>query len=263
MLKINNLTAGYGGTAAFSSLSFEIETGKVTTIIGPNGCGKSTLLKSLSRIIAPMSGEIFLSGQNFKKLKPKHLAQKISLLSQHHQAPDDLTVQELVKFGRLPHKKWFESMNAEDEAKIQWAMEQTGVLELKDLSLGMLSGGQRQRAYIAQALCQDPEILLLDEPTTFLDITFQLEVMELVQRLNQELGLTVIMVLHDLNQAIKYSHQLLVMKKGKLIAHGNPYEVAQSQLIRQVYAIENVIEPDPLSRPHVFPLRSSLSLQGG
>jgi len=257
MFEVKQLTAGYESRTIFENLNVTIPSGKITAIIGPNGCGKSTLLKSLSRLIVPQSGEVIYQGSSLKDRKQKWISQNICLLHQHPSAPPDLTVEDLVYYGRLPHKRWYEPRNDEDRQLVAWALERVGLAHYKDAPLGALSGGERQRAYIAQALCQRPDVLLLDEPTTYLDITYQLEVMELLNELNRELGLTVVIVLHELNQAIKYSDQLLVMKAGKIMEFGCPKETVSPDLIKDVYRIDCLVCPDPTScKPHIFPLQS-------
>lgn len=225
MLCAKNLKVGYEDRIIIENLNLSIKQGEIVSIIGPNGCGKSTLLKTLSRMINPIEGSVYLEGTELKQLKNKLISQKICLLSQHNQAPNDLTVEQLVYYGRLPHKKWYESKTEEDRALIEWAIEQTGLTRYKDKPIGSLSGGERQRAYIAQALCQKPSILLLDEPTTYLDISYQLELMELVQEINKKLNITVVMVLHELNQASRYSDRLVIMKQGAIISEGVPNQI--------------------------------------
>ena len=192
-----------------------------------------------------------------KYLKNKLISQKICLLSQHNQAPNDLTVEQLVYYGRLPHKKWYEHKSEEDKLFIDWAIEQTGLTRYKDKPIGSLSGGERQRAYIAQALCQKPTILLLDEPTTYLDISYQLELMELIQEINKKLNITVVMVLHELNQASRYSNRLIIMKQGTIISDGAPNEIIDQQTIESVYQIQCEIDLDPISnKPRIHPIQT-------
>lgn len=220
MISCKNLKVGYEEKVIIENLSLSINKGEVVSIIGPNGCGKSTLLKTLSRIIKPMIGGIYIQNESIKNLKSKHISQKVCLLSQHNDAPGDLTVEELVYFGRIPHKKWYESKTKSDEEIVNWAIENTGLKRYKNTPINSLSGGERQRAYIAQALCQKPDILLLDEPTTYLDISYQLEVMELVREINEKFNITIVMVLHELNQASKYSDRLVIMKDGEIVSDG-------------------------------------------
>lgn len=257
MISCKNLKVGYEEKVIIENLSLSINKGEVVSIIGPNGCGKSTLLKTLSRIIKPMSGGIYIQNESIKNLKSKHISQKVCLLSQHNDAPGDLTVEELVYFGRIPHKKWYESKTKSDEEIVNWAIENTGLKRYKNTPINSLSGGERQRAYIAQALCQKPDILLLDEPTTYLDISYQLEVMELVREINEKFNITIVMVLHDLNQASKYSDRLVIMKDGEVVSDGCPKEVINKETIKQVYKIECDIDNDPISnKPRIHPIQT-------
>lgn len=257
MISCKNLKVGYEEKVIIENLSLRINKGEVVSIIGPNGCGKSTLLKTLSRIIKPMSGGIYIQNESIKNLKSKHISQKVCLLSQHNDAPGDLTVEELVYFGRIPHKKWYESKTKSDEEIVNWAIENTGLKRYKNTPINSLSGGERQRAYIAQALCQKPNILLLDEPTTYLDISYQLEVMELVREINEKFNITIVMVLHELNQASKYSDRLVIMKDGEIVSDGCPKEVINKETIKQVYKIECDIDNDPISnKPRIHPIQT-------
>ena len=257
MISCKNLKVGYEEKVIIENLSLSINKGEVVSIIGPNGCGKSTLLKTLSRIIKPMSGGIYIQNESIKILKSKHISQKVCLLSQHNDAPGDLTVEELVYFGRIPHKKWYESKTKSDEEIVNWAIENTGLKRYKNTPINSLSGGERQRAYIAQALCQKPDILLLDEPTTYLDISYQLEVMELVREINEKFNITIVMVLHELNQASKYSDRLVIMKDGEIVSDGCPKEVINKETIKQVYKIECDIDNDPISnKPRIHPIQT-------
>ncbi|GIM30869.1 ABC transporter ATP-binding protein [Paraclostridium bifermentans] len=257
MISCKNLKVGYEEKVIIENLSLSINKGEVVSIIGPNGCGKSTLLKTLSRIIKPMSGGIYIQNESIKSLKSKHISQKVCLLSQHNDAPGDLTVEELVYFGRIPHKKWYESKTKSDEEIVNWAIENTGLKRYKNTPINSLSGGERQRAYIAQALCQKPDILLLDEPTTYLDISYQLEVMELVREINEKFNITIVMVLHELNQASKYSDRLVIMKDGEIVSDGCPREVINKETIKQVYKIECDIDNDPISnKPRIHPIQT-------
>lgn len=257
MISCKNLKVGYEEKVIIENLSLSINKGEVVSIIGPNGCGKSTLLKTLSRIIKPMSGGIYIQNESIKSLKSKHISQKVCLLSQYNDAPGDLTVEELVYFGRIPHKKWYESKTKSDEEIVNWAIENTGLKRYKNTPINSLSGGERQRAYIAQALCQKPDILLLDEPTTYLDISYQLEVMELVREINEKFNITIVMVLHELNQASKYSDRLVIMKDGEIVSDGCPREVINKETIKQVYKIECDIDNDPISnKPRIHPIQT-------
>ncbi|CEN76126.1 iron compound ABC transporter ATP-binding protein FhuC [[Clostridium] sordellii] len=256
MISCKNLKVGYEEKIIIENLSLNIKKGEVVSIIGPNGCGKSTLLKSLSRMIKPVSGDIYIQSENIKSLKNKAISQKVCLLSQHNDAPGDLTVEELVYFGRIPHKKWYESKSKSDEELVNWAIENTGLTRYKNTPISSLSGGERQRAYIAQALCQKPDVLLLDEPTTYLDISYQLELMELVREINERLNITIVMVLHELNQASKYSDRLIIMKSGEIVSDGCPKEIINKEIIKKVYNIDCDIDNDPISnKPRIHPIQ--------
>ena len=257
MLCAKNLTVGYEDRIIIEDLNLSIKQGEIISIIGPNGCGKSTLLKTLSRMIDPKSGTVYLEDVELKSIKNKLISQKVCLLSQHNNAPSDLTVEQLVYYVRLPHKKWYESKNEEDQKIVDWAIEQTGLTRYKDKPIGALSGGERQRAYIAQALCQQPTILLLDEPTTYLDISYQLELMELIQAINKKLNITVVMVLHELNQASRYSDRLIIMNQGTIISDGAPNHIINQHTIESVYRIECDIDLDPISnKPRIHPIQT-------
>ena len=257
MISGKNLKVGYEQKIIIEDLSIKVNKGEVVSIIGPNGCGKSTLLKTLSRMIKPVSGNVYIEDKDIKTMKNKKIAQKICLLSQHNNAPMDLTVEELVYFGRIPHKKWYETKNSEDKEIVDWAIENTGLTKYKNTPIGALSGGERQRAYIAQALCQKPDVLLLDEPTTYLDISYQLEVMELVRSINEKFNITIVMVLHELNQASKYSDRLIIMKKGSIVCDGCPNEIVNKEVIKDVYSIECDIDKDPITnKPRIHPIKT-------
>lgn len=257
MISAKNLKVGYEEKIIIEDLSIKVNKGEVVSIIGPNGCGKSTLLKTLSRMIKPVEGNVYIEDKDIKAMKNKKIAQKICLLSQHNNAPMDLTVEELVYFGRIPHKKWYETKNSEDKEIVDWAIENTGLKKYKNTPIGALSGGERQRAYIAQALCQKPDVLLLDEPTTYLDISYQLEVMELVRTINEKFNITIVMVLHELNQASKYSDRLIIMKKGCIVSDGCPNKIVNKEVIKEVYNIECDIDKDPITnKPRIHPIKT-------
>ena len=257
MISAKNLKVGYNERVIIEDLSITVNKGEVVSIIGPNGCGKSTLLKTLSRMIKPISGNVYLEDKNIKEIKNKKISQKICLLSQHNNAPLDLTVEELVYFGRMPHKKWYETKTTEDKEIVDWAIENTGLTKYKNTPIGALSGGERQRAYVAQALCQKPDVLLLDEPTTYLDISYQLELMELVRTINEKFNITIVMVLHELNQASKYSDRLIIMKNGTIVSDGCPNKTVNKEVIKDVYNIECDIDKDPISnKPRIHPIKT-------
>lgn len=238
MLRIEDLSLSYGDKPVVQNLSLRVKKGQVVSIIGPNASGKSTILKSIAGIIKPVSGKIFIEEKDISKMDSKKLAQKVSILLQQNKNPDDMSIEELVYFGRYPHKKWFEGFEASDKKIIEEVMKLTNTFALRDKTLETLSGGERQRAWIAMALAQEPDILLFDEPTTYLDMAHQIEFLELVNRLNKETGVTVVLVLHDLNQAARYGNYLFAMKEGKIFAQGSPEEVLNPQNILSIYNIE-------------------------
>lgn len=236
---------GYGNNTIINNLDVEIPDGKVTSIIGPNGCGKSTLLKALSRLLSINKGEITLDGKNIHTQSTKEIAKKIAILPQSPEVADGLTVGELVSYGRFPHQKGFGRLSAEDKQEIDWALKVTGTYEFRHRSINDMSGGQRQRVWIAMALAQRTDIIFLDEPTTYLDISHQLEILELVQTLNKEQGCTIIMVLHDINQAIRFSDYLIAMKDGSILANGNTEDVLTKKILEKVFNIDVVLSEDP------------------
>jgi len=221
-----------------------INKGKITTIIGPNGCGKSTLLSVMSRNNKAVTGRAALESKDLIHYKSKEFAKKLAIVYQQNDIPKDLTIEKLVSFGRLPYKTLLQRNQLEDEAAIEWALKVTNLLDKRQKDLEALSGGERQRVWIAMALAQQSEILCLDEPTTFLDIYYQIELLELVKSLNEEYGLTIIMVLHDINQAIRYSDHIILMKAGHIIAEGAPREVITKEVIKEVYGVNAVFKED-------------------
>lgn len=245
MLRIENLSLSYGEKHVVQNLNLRVKKGQVVSIIGPNASGKSTILKSIAGIIKPASGKIFIEEKDISKMDSKRLAQKVSILLQQNRTPDDISVEELVYFGRYPRKKWFEGFESSDKKIIEEVMRLTNTLSLRDKTLEKLSGGERQRAWIAMALAQEPDILLFDEPTTYLDLAHQIEFLELVNRLNRETGVTAVLVLHDLNQAARYGNYLFAMKDGQLFAQGSPQEVLTPENILSIYKIE----ADIINRP--------------
>ena len=237
IIKAQNICVSINDKEIVHNLSLEIPEGKVTAIIGPNGCGKSTTLKALSRIL-PYKGSVTFKGQEMSALSQKEFAKSLAILTQSPQAPSDLTVNDLVEMGRFPHRGFLGRGGKDDKEHVEWALAQTGVTAMRNRLLNTLSGGERQRAWIAMALAQRPEVLLLDEPTTYLDICHQLEIMQLIGRLNQELGLTVVMVVHDLNHAIMYADHVVVVKAGKLVTSGAPREIITAELLAEVFKVK-------------------------
>ena len=237
IIKAQNICVSINDKEIVHNLSLEIPEGKVTAIIGPNGCGKSTTLKALSRIL-PYKGSITFKGSEMYALSQREFAKSLAILTQSPQAPSDLTVNDLVEMGRFPHRGFLGRGGKDDKEHVEWALAQTGVTAMRNRLLNTLSGGERQRAWIAMALAQRPEVLLLDEPTTYLDICHQLEIMQLIGRLNQELGLTVVMVVHDLNHAIMYADHVVVVKAGKLVTSGAPREIITADLLAEVFRVK-------------------------
>lgn len=245
MLKVQSLHIRYADRTVVSDFSLDVNEGEVVSIIGPNGSGKSTILKAVSRMIPCESGRVCIADQELRSLSTKQVSRMLCMLCQKNVSPADMTVEELVGYGRIPHKKWYERLDGEDYEVVNWALEQTGMIDFKDRLVVSLSGGEAQKAWIAMALAQRPKVLLLDEPTTYLDIAHQLEVLELVRRLNRELNLTVIMVLHDLNHASAYSDRVCVIKNGDKHVFGKPKDVFTMELIRSVYGVETEIQQMP------------------
>lgn len=235
---------GYGDSTIINNLDVAIPDGKVTSIIGPNGCGKSTLLKALSRLLSIKEGKINLMVRVFMP-RPRKKQLKIAILPQSPEVPDGLTVGELVSYGRFPHQKGFGRLTAEDKKEIDWALSVTGTSEFRHRTINDLSGGQRQRVWIAMALAQRTDIIFLDEPTTYLDICHQLEILNLVKKLNEEEGCTIVMVLHDINQAIRFSDHLITMKAGDIVATGQTDEVLTKDILEKVFNIDGVLDIDP------------------
>lgn len=241
-MEIKNLEFSFKTNKVINDISFKIEKGKITTIIGANGCGKSTLFNLITKNLKAQKGEIFLEGENIKNISLKNFAKKVAIVHQYNTAPADITVEALVGYGRLVHKSFCKGYNEEDEKLIEKALKTTGTYSYKNKTISELSGGQKQRVWIAMALAQNTKYLLLDEPTTYLDIKYQIEILRLIKCLNKEFDITVIMVLHDINQAIYYSDNIIAMKEGKIIGAGKPYDVITRDLILKTYGIELNIE---------------------
>jgi iron complex transport system ATP-binding protein len=244
-LSARDLTIGYEGNIIVPKLNMEIKKGKVTAIIGPNGCGKSTILKTIARLHKASGGGVYLDGQDVHRMSTKKLAQQLAILPQSPQAPEGLTVQDLVSYGRTPYQSGFSRFTAHDLEMVEWAIEETGLAAYRDMPVDALSGGQRQRAWIAMAIAQETDILLLDEPTTYLDMAHQLEVLELLRRLNEKDGRTIVMVIHDLNHASRFADELIAVKEGMLICQGTSEQVISREVLREVFDIETTIVTDP------------------
>lgn len=246
-ISVANLRVGYTpDRPVISDLSLNIPGGQVTTIIGPNGCGKSTLLRAIGRLIPSQGGEVHLGDTDIGSMKRKDIAKTIGVLPQSPISPPGLIVSDLVSRGRHPHQSWIRQWSSSDEEEVNAALEMTDVAELADRSVDSLSGGQRQRVWISMVLAQHTDVLFLDEPTTYLDLAHSIEVLDLVNRLRRDLDRTVIMVLHDLNLAIRYSDNLVVMRDGDLIATGKPEEIITSELLKDVFELDATVIEDPV-----------------
>ena len=249
------LTLGYDKKIVAENLTVAIPDGELTVIIGPNACGKSTLLRTLSRLVSPLKGQVLLDGNAIAHYATKEVARRLGLLPQSSNAPAGISVSELVARGRYPHQPLFGRWRQEDEMAVQQAMQATGVADLAQQQVDTLSGGQRQRVWIAMVLAQQTPLLLLDEPTTWLDIAHQIELLELMQDLNQQHGRTLVVVLHDLNQACRYASHLIAMRDGKIIAEGKPAAIVTPELIEAIYGLRCIIINDPVAdTPMIVPL---------
>lgn len=244
-LRTESVTLGYDDTVIIDGLTVGVPEGRITSVVGPNGCGKSTLLRSLARLMKPRGGAIYLDGDAISNLPTREVAKRLGILPQSPTAPEGLTVRELCAQGRYPHQGLLRQWSKDDERAVEKALETTGVIEFADRPLDTLSGGQRQRAWISMALAQETATLLLDEPTTFLDMAHQLEVLQLLNRLNHEEGRTILMVLHDLNNAARYSHHVIALKEGRVFDAGSPEEVMTPELFREVFGVEADVVSDP------------------
>mgnify|MGYP001198676471 FL=1 len=251
-----NLFISYGGGPTIvEDLSISIPTGEITVIVGPNGCGKSTLLKALARILTPTSGSVLIDGSDIQSQKTKEIAQQLGLLPQNPSSPDTIVVSDLVRRGRYPHQGIFNQWSSDDEKAVTEALSTTGLSPFADRLVDELSGGQRQRVWIAMILAQNTPIMLLDEPTTHLDIAHQIEVLELLKKLSEQNGRTVIMVLHDLNLAMRYATNLIAMSEGEIREAGRPEDIVTSQMVRDVFSIEAEVIKDPIvGSPLCIPL---------
>lgn len=245
-LETKRLTLSYGETIIINELNLEIPKGEITIFIGSNGCGKSTLLRSLARLLKPTTGDILLDNQAIQSMQTKQIARQIAILPQGPQAPEGLTVLQLVKQGRYPYQTWLKQWSEKDEEMVQKALAATGMTEFAERDVHALSGGQRQRAWIAMTLAQDTDIILLDEPTTYLDMTHQIEVLDLLFELNETEQRTIVMVLHDLNLACRYADNIVAIQDKQIYAQGKPEEVVDEKLVRDVFRMECQISTDPL-----------------
>jgi iron complex transport system ATP-binding protein len=244
-LYTNHLDIAYGDRLIVESLNLSIPEGKITALVGANGSGKSTILKAMARIMRPKGGTVFLDGKSIHSQSTKDVAKQLAILPQNPIAPDGLTVSELISYGRFPYQKGFGSLTKEDKEIINWAIQVTGMDAFFDRPIDQLSGGQRQRAWIAMALAQGTDMLFLDEPTTFLDLAHQLEVLKLLQQLNTDQGRTIVMVVHDLNHATRFAQHIVAIKQGSVVIEGAAEKVMTKEVLREVFGIEADIIPDP------------------
>ncbi|EIT86299.1 iron(III)-siderophore transporter ATP binding protein [Fictibacillus macauensis ZFHKF-1] len=245
-LQTESLTLSYGKQTIIENLHFTIPKGKITVLIGSNGCGKSTLLRSMARLLTPSHGSILLNGKDIAKRPTKDIAKELAILPQGPSAPEGLTVMELVKQGRYPYQSWYQLWSKKDEEAVQRALTATNMSELADRPVDALSGGQRQRAWIAMTLAQQTETILLDEPTTYLDMTHQIEILDLLFDLNEQEERTIVMVLHDLNLACRYAHHLVAIQGKSVFAQGAPEEIMTERLVSDVFSLSCHVMKDPI-----------------
>lgn len=244
-LYTEHLKIAYTDRVIVDDLNLHIPRGKITALVGANGSGKSTILKAMARIMHPKGGQVYLDGKSIHTQSTKDVAKQLAVLPQNPKAPDGLTVKELISYGRYPHQKGFGTLSREDKEIIQWALQVTGMMEFEDRPIEQLSGGQRQRAWIAMALAQGTDILFLDEPTTFLDMAHQLEVLKLLKGLNEKERRTIVMVVHDLNHASRYADHMVAIKEGRVVSQGTPQEVMKPEVFKLVFGVEADIIYDP------------------
>ncbi len=254
-LRAESLSIGYGSRIVVESLDLDVLDGTVTAVIGPNGCGKSTLLRALGRLMRPRCGSVLLDGRRIDQMSTREVAKLLGVLPQAPMAPEGLTVADLVARGRHPHQAWYRQWSRDDERVVAEALSWTGIADLADRPVDELSGGQRQRAWLAMTLAQGTDLLLLDEPTTYLDLAHQIDVLDLIDRLHHEAGRTVVMVLHDLNLAARYAHNLVAMRDGRIVASGPPQHVLTEELLCRVFELDARLIADPVTgTPLVVPV---------
>lgn len=265
-LRASELRLAYGDRVVVDQLDVAVANNTITAVIGPNGCGKSTLLRGLGRLLPPKRGSVLLDGKEIHRMSTKEVARTLGVLPQSPVAPEGLSVADLVARGRHPHQAWYRQWSSGDESAVAEALEMTGIGDLADRALDELSGGQRQRAWLSMALAQGTDVLLLDEPTTYLDLSHQIDVLELIGRLHDDSGRTVVMVLHDLNLAARYADRLVAMNEGRIVAEGDPHEVLTEDLLSDVFELKARVVEDPvMGTPMVVPVggrRSTHSVGG-
>lgn len=263
VLEAKGLSLGFSRKQVVENLDLRIQKGEITIILGPNGSGKSTILKAFSRNLKPLRGSVYLHGRNIYEFDARSVARQLAFLPQSPQTPGDITVKELVAHGRFPHQSWWRGETPEDASMVDWALKQTGMAAFADRNMASLSGGERQRAWITMALAQNPEIILLDEPTTHLDICHQIEILELLTYLNRTHGLSVVMVLHDINQAACYADRILLLKHGRIYAEGTPGEVISEEALRAVFGVEAEVRQDKKTEKPFFIVRGLVKEKPG
>lgn len=254
MITTNKLCIGYDEKLIVDQLDLSIKQGKITSLVGANGSGKSTILKGISRLLKPQSGYVYLNGKLISQQKTSDVAKQLAILPQNPTAPEGLTVAELIAYGRFPHQKGMGSLSKKDKEIIAWAVDITGMRKFANRAVDHLSGGQRQKAWIAMALAQDTEIMFLDEPTTFLDMAHQIEVLQLLEKLNVEEKRTIVMVIHDLNHASRYSQEIVAIKKGRIVQSGPPAQVMNAELLETVFGVKcSIIHDSMTGKPFCIP----------
>lgn len=259
-ISVKNLSVFYENNLIIDNMNLSIPKGEISIIIGANGCGKSTLLKTIARIIKPKNGEIFINNKNIKNQKEKHIATQVAFLPQGPICPSGMTVKELVSYGRFPHQKIMGGLNSHDKEIVEWTIQETGLKDFADREIENLSGGQRQRAWIAMTLAQETDIIMLDEPTTYLDMSYQLEVLEVLEKLNKKKNITVVIVLHELNNACRFASNIIGLKQGKIVCKGIPKDVISEENLKEIYGIDVKLQ---LSENGKYPICVEYELMRG